>query len=189
MLAIPSTTTQASRAGWRLRKASSSALATTVLATSAQVTRTGKKALSATSVETARSSGPGSARGEFSYPYDVRVDEQGRQYVCEFGNSRETELDADDQVLAVIGENGAGKSTLVKIQAGVLPPDEGEILLDGKPVEIQDVSAALERGIALMHQELNLAENLDVAANVYLGREPRRAAAGGHGRGRGRRDR
>ena len=50
--------------------------------------------------------GPGAASGEFSYPYDVRVDEQGRQYVCEFGNSRVTVLDTDDQVLEIIG--GAG---------------------------------------------------------------------------------
>ena len=50
--------------------------------------------------------GPGAAHGKFSYPYDVRVDEQGRQYVCEFGNSRVTVLSPDDQVIEVIG--GAG---------------------------------------------------------------------------------
>jgi ribose transport system ATP-binding protein len=75
------------------------------------------------------------------------------------------------EVLAVIGENGAGKSTLMKILAGVQRPDAGEILLDGTAVEIRSVQDALGRGIALIHQELNLAENLDVAANIFLGRE------------------
>ena len=78
------------------------------------------------------------------------------------------------QVLSLIGENGAGKSTLMKILAGVQPPDEGEILLDGKPVEIQSTRDALDLGISLIHQELNLATNLSVGANVFLGREPLR---------------
>lgn len=78
------------------------------------------------------------------------------------------------EVLSLIGENGAGKSTLMKILAGVQPPDEGEILLDGKPVSIESTRAALNFGIALIHQELNLATNLSVAANVFLGREPLR---------------
>lgn len=78
------------------------------------------------------------------------------------------------EVLAVLGENGAGKSTLMKILAGVQQPDSGEILLEGKAVEIKSVHAALKLGIALIHQELNLADNLDVAANIFLGREPRR---------------
>ena len=78
------------------------------------------------------------------------------------------------QVLSLIGENGAGKSTLMKILAGVQPPDEGEILLDGKKVEIESTRAALNLGISLIHQELNLATNLSVGANVFLGREPLR---------------
>ena len=78
------------------------------------------------------------------------------------------------QVLSLIGENGAGKSTLMKILAGVQPPDEGEILLDGNPVEIESTRAALDLGISLIHQELNLATNLSVGANVFLGREPLR---------------
>ncbi|MEI7820806.1 MAG: sugar ABC transporter ATP-binding protein [Verrucomicrobiota bacterium] len=82
---------------------------------------------------------------------------------------------ARGEVLAVIGENGAGKSTLMKILAGVQRQDGGEILLDGEVVEIRSVHDALARGIALIHQELNLADNLDVAANIFLGRELCRA--------------
>jgi ribose transport system ATP-binding protein len=78
------------------------------------------------------------------------------------------------EVLAVIGENGAGKSTLMKILAGVQTPDSGEVLLEGRAVRIDSVHAAEQLGIALIHQELNLADNLDVAANIFLGREPRR---------------
>ncbi len=78
------------------------------------------------------------------------------------------------EVLAVIGENGAGKSTLMKILAGVLLPDSGETRLDGQPVVIDSVQTALSHGIALIHQELNLSGNLDVGANIFLGREPRR---------------
>jgi ribose transport system ATP-binding protein len=81
---------------------------------------------------------------------------------------------AKGEVLAVLGENGAGKSTLMKILAGVQQPDSGEILLEGQVVEIKSVHAALKLGIALIHQELNLADNLDVAANIFLGREPRK---------------
>jgi ribose transport system ATP-binding protein len=78
------------------------------------------------------------------------------------------------EVLAVVGENGAGKSTLMKILAGVQTPDAGEILLDGTKVQIDSVRAAQRLGVALIHQELNLADNLTVSANIFLGREPRR---------------
>jgi ribose transport system ATP-binding protein len=78
------------------------------------------------------------------------------------------------EVVAVIGENGAGKSTLMKILAGIQAPDGGEILWDGHPVRIGSVEEALRLGIVLIHQELNLADNLDVGANIFLGREPRR---------------
>ncbi len=78
------------------------------------------------------------------------------------------------EVHAVIGENGAGKSTLMKILAGVQPPDRGEIRIEGRPVTIDSVDAALNLRIALIHQELNLAGNLGVGANVFLGREPTR---------------
>jgi len=78
------------------------------------------------------------------------------------------------EVLALIGENGAGKSTLMKILAGVQPADEGHYQVDGKNVQFRNVNEAMEQGIALIHQELNLCGNLDLAANVFLGREPTR---------------
>ena len=81
---------------------------------------------------------------------------------------------ARGEVLAVVGENGAGKSTLMKILAGVQEPDSGEIKLDGQSTRISSVRVAQRLGIALIHQELNLADNLSVAANIFLGREPRR---------------
>lgn len=78
------------------------------------------------------------------------------------------------EILAVIGENGAGKSTLMKILAGVQTPDEGALILNGVPVTIDSCRKATDLGIALIHQELNLSDNLSVAANIYLGREPHR---------------
>ncbi|MCI0332356.1 MAG: sugar ABC transporter ATP-binding protein [Planctomycetes bacterium] len=78
------------------------------------------------------------------------------------------------EALAIVGENGAGKSTLMRIVAGVITPDEGEILVDGQAVHLSSVAGALKLGIALIHQELNLADNLTIGANIFLGREPRR---------------
>jgi ribose transport system ATP-binding protein len=76
------------------------------------------------------------------------------------------------ELLAVVGENGAGKSTLMKILGGVQALDAGEILLGGEPVRFRSVKDAEHHGIVLIHQELNLATDLDVAGNVFLGREP-----------------
>ena len=81
---------------------------------------------------------------------------------------------ARGEVLALIGENGAGKSTLMKILAGVQPADSGDYLIEGKKVSFQQVRDAMNHGIALIHQELNLASNLDLASNIFLGREPNR---------------
>lgn len=78
------------------------------------------------------------------------------------------------EVLAVIGENGAGKSTLMKILSGVMQPDEGSILWLNDPVSFRRTADAIEQGISLIHQELNLVDNLSIAENVFLGREPHR---------------
>jgi ribose transport system ATP-binding protein len=77
------------------------------------------------------------------------------------------------EVVALCGENGAGKSTLMKILGGVHQPDAGEILIEGRPVKIHGVTDSMRHGIAFIHQELNVLGNLDVAANVFLGREPK----------------
>ncbi|MFM7058271.1 MAG: sugar ABC transporter ATP-binding protein [Planctomycetota bacterium] len=78
------------------------------------------------------------------------------------------------EVLSVVGENGAGKSTLMKILAGVHAPDTGSLLVDGRPAVLRSVRDAMDHGIALIHQELNLADNLEIGANIFLGREPLR---------------
>ena len=76
------------------------------------------------------------------------------------------------EVVALLGENGAGKSTLMKVAGGIEQPDSGEVLIDGEAVVVRDVHTATSLGIAFIHQELNLLDNLDVASNVLLGREP-----------------
>ncbi len=78
------------------------------------------------------------------------------------------------EVVGLIGENGAGKSTLVKILGGVTRPTSGTLRIDGAERDGLTVGEAIAAGIAIVHQELNLFDNLDVAANVFLGREPRR---------------
>ena len=74
-------------------------------------------------------------------------------------------------VNVLIGENGAGKSTLMRILSGVEQPDQGEILLDGRPVQIRSPRQAATLGIGIVHQELSVLPNLDVAENVFAGRE------------------
>jgi len=76
------------------------------------------------------------------------------------------------EVVGLCGENGAGKSTLMKILGGVHPPDNGEIVFEGQAVKLDKVSQAMNLGIAFIHQEINVLDNLDVAGNVFLGREP-----------------
>jgi ribose transport system ATP-binding protein len=74
---------------------------------------------------------------------------------------------------AIVGENGAGKSTLMKILSGVIPDYEGGVRLRGDPVEFRGTRDAEDAGISIIHQELNLVEQLSAAANIFLGREKR----------------
>jgi len=82
------------------------------------------------------------------------------------------------EALAVLGDNGAGKSTLIKVISGVHKPDEGEILIGGKSARIESPMDALAQGIETIYQDLALAENLDVGANIFLGRERMRRSLG-----------
>jgi simple sugar transport system ATP-binding protein len=75
------------------------------------------------------------------------------------------------EVVALIGDNGAGKSTLVKILAGAIRPDGGEVLVDGVPVHLASPLDARRHGIEAVYQDLALAPDLDAAANLHLGRE------------------
>src|SRR5260370_16913321 len=81
-----------------------------------------------------------------------------------------------ESIHAVIGENGAGKSTLMQIIAGVHQPDAGTIEFSGETVKFTNPSEAQAKGIAIVYQELNLAPNLSIAENIFLGLEPKRSA-------------
>jgi fructose transport system ATP-binding protein len=77
------------------------------------------------------------------------------------------------EVVAIVGDNGAGKSTLTKIISGALTPDTGSVLLDGQPVQLHSPLEARERGIETVYQNLAVAPALDIASNLFLGREKR----------------
>lgn len=102
---------------------------------------------------------------------------QTRGLVKRFG--RVVALDGADfdlypgEILAVIGDNGAGKSTLIKMLAGAIVPDEGEILMEGKPVHFRSPIEARQAGIETVYQNLALSPALSIADNMFLGREKR----------------
>ena len=103
---------------------------------------------------------------------------EARKLVKRYGHV--TALDGADfqlragEVLAVIGDNGAGKSTLIKALSGALVPDEGEILLDGRPVSFASPMDARRAGIETVYQDLAVAPAMTIAENLFLGRELRR---------------
>ncbi|MRH41071.1 ATP-binding cassette domain-containing protein [Aquibacillus halophilus] len=78
------------------------------------------------------------------------------------------------ETLALVGENGAGKSTLMKVLTGIYQRDEGKIIYQGNEIEVPNTKAAQDLGISMIHQELNLAQDLTVAQNIFIGREPRK---------------
>jgi D-xylose transport system ATP-binding protein len=81
---------------------------------------------------------------------------------------------AHGETVALVGDNGAGKSTLIKILAGALRPDQGRIVIRGGEVSLRTPRDAQDVGVAVVYQDLALADNLTVAENVFLGRTPTR---------------
>jgi fructose transport system ATP-binding protein len=84
------------------------------------------------------------------------------------------------EITAIIGDNGAGKSTLIKALSGAIQPDAGEILLDGEHVRFRSPLDARRAGIETVYQDLAVAPSLDIAENIFLGRELRRGGAAGY---------
>lgn len=83
------------------------------------------------------------------------------------------------EVLGVVGDNGAGKSTFMKVLSGLHPPSEGTLLFDGNAVLFDSPRESRALGIEMVYQDLALAGNLNIAENIYLGREPKRTLLGG----------
>lgn len=79
------------------------------------------------------------------------------------------------EIHGLVGENGAGKSTLMRVLAGILTPDRGGVVVDGRPLELGSARAALDAGISLVHQELSLVPEMTVAENILLGSTPSKA--------------
>jgi fructose transport system ATP-binding protein len=134
------------------------------------------------STETKSGNGPGTTAGAGAAaeaaPEASRPVLEGRGLVKRYGHV--TALDGCDfelrsgEILAVIGDNGAGKSSLIKALSGALIPDSGQLLLDGAPVRFHGPADARRAGIETVYQDLAVAPALDIASNLFLGREKRR---------------
>ena len=84
----------------------------------------------------------------------------------------------EGEVLALAGDNGAGKSTLIKVVSGVYHPDDGDIIFNNENIQLDNPRFAREKGIETIYQDLALADNLNVGANIFLGREPMKKKMG-----------
>jgi D-xylose transport system ATP-binding protein len=119
----------------------------------------------------AESGGNGNGNGRGSTEHLLAL----RGFSKSFGPVRalhEVDFEVDrGEIVALVGDNGAGKSTLIKAIDGVQPPDSGEAYFDGKKVRISDPNTAERLGIATVFQDLALCDNLDVVANLFLGKE------------------
>jgi fructose transport system ATP-binding protein len=108
---------------------------------------------------------------------------EGRGLVKRFGQVvalNEADFDLyPGEITAIIGDNGAGKSTLIKVLSGAFQPDDGEIMLDGEHVRFRSPLDARRVGIETVYQDLAVAPALDIAANIFLGRELRRSGPAG----------
>jgi D-xylose transport system ATP-binding protein len=117
----------------------------------------------------AESSGGGNGRDSTEHLLALRG------FSKSFGSVRalhEVDFEVDSgEIVALVGDNGAGKSTLIKAIDGVQPPDTGQAYFDGKEVRISDPKTAEKLGIATVFQDLALCDNLDVVANLFLGKE------------------
>jgi D-xylose transport system ATP-binding protein len=117
----------------------------------------------------AESGGNGNGRGSTEHLLALRG------FSKSFGPVRalhDVDFEVDSgEIVALVGDNGAGKSTLIKAIDGVQPPDSGEAYFDGKEVRISDPQTAERLGIATVFQDLALCDNLDVVANLFLGKE------------------
>ena len=108
---------------------------------------------------------------------------EARRLVKRFGQVvalNEADFDLrPNEIVAIIGDNGAGKSTLIKVLSGAFQPDDGELLLDGERVRFRSPLDARRVGIETVYQELAVAPALDIASNIFLGRELRRGGPAG----------
>ena len=132
----------------------------------------------ATSTATASRIGPSDTSGPARGPAGVQPILAARNVVKRYGKVtavRESDFDLfAGEVLAVVGDNGAGKSSIIKAMTGAVVPDSGQIYLDGEEVRFTSPNEARKRGIETVYQTLAVAPALDIATNLFLGREIRR---------------
>ncbi|SFC21112.1 sugar ABC transporter ATP-binding protein [Tropicimonas isoalkanivorans] len=117
--------------------------------------------------------GGGTARKTYTGEYILEVDDVRKEFPGVVALDNVQLRIRPGTVHALMGENGAGKSTLMKIIAGIYKPDRGEVRFAGEPIDIKTPIDALNSGIAMIHQELNLMNTMTVAENVWIRREPK----------------